>query len=162
MTPWMRKIHKWIGLLIGLQLVLWMSSGFMMSFLDAEKVRGREFRAAPAAKKPWPADALPVSGIVAKSAAVQSISTGWLLDRPVYRLKEEKASRLVDARTGQRVELDAALAQRLAVASSGAECSESSDLRPWSSMLRRAQRCHPRPLPSTARVDRRPVDGRCL
>lgn len=117
MTPWMRKIHKWIGLLIGLQLVLWMSSGFMMSFLDAEKVRGREFRAAPAAKKPWPADALPVSGIVAKSAPVQTISTGWLLDRPVYRLKEEKASRLVDARTGQRVELDATLAQRLAVAS---------------------------------------------
>jgi hypothetical protein len=27
---------------------------------------------------------------------------------------------------------------------------------------RGAQRCHRRPLPSTARVDRRPVDGRCL
>ena len=49
----MRKIHKWIGLLIGLQLVLWMSSGFVMSLLDAEKVRGREFRAPPPAKQAW-------------------------------------------------------------------------------------------------------------
>lgn len=118
MTPWMRKIHKWIGLLIGLQLVLWMSSGFVMSLLDAEKVRGREFRGPVAAKQPWPAGTAAVGGVLAKAQeAAQSVSTGWLLDRPVYRVTGEKATFLVDAKTGERVELDALLARRLAQAS---------------------------------------------
>lgn len=118
MTPWMRKIHKWIGLLIGLQLVLWMCSGFVMSLLDAEKVRGREFRAPMAAKQPWPSDAVSLEPLLGKASdTAQSVSTGWLLDRPVYRLAGEKSTLLIDARNGQRVELDAQLARRLAEAS---------------------------------------------
>jgi len=118
MTPWMRKIHKWIGLLIGLQLVLWMCSGFVMSLLDSEKVRGREFRAPPASKRAWPQDAMPVTPVLAASPdAAQNVTTGWLLDQPVYRLTGEKTVRLFNARSGERVELDAATARRLAVAS---------------------------------------------
>lgn len=118
MSPWMRKVHKWIGLLIGLQLVLWMCSGFVMSLLDAEKVRGREFRTPAAAKQAWPTDAAPVSPLLAAAGvAAQTVSTGWLVDRPVYRLASEKSTHLVDARSGERVDLDAALAQRVAEAS---------------------------------------------
>ena len=40
MTPWMRTIHKWVGLLIGLQFVLWLASGLMMSLLDHDQVQG--------------------------------------------------------------------------------------------------------------------------
>lgn len=118
MTPSMRKIHRWIGLLIGLQLVLWMCSGLVMSLLDADKVRGREFRAPAAAKKPWPEDVQPVSRLLAAERSLtQTVSTGWLIDRPVYRLIGEKSTQLIDARSGQRVELDASLARRLAEAS---------------------------------------------
>lgn len=118
MTPWMRKIHKWIGLLIGLQLVLWMSSGFVMSLLDAEKVRGREFRAPAPAKQPWPSDVVAVGPLLASARdQAVAVTTGWLLDRPVYRLTGEKSTVLIDARNGERVELDALLARRLAQAS---------------------------------------------
>lgn len=118
MTPWMRKIHKWIGLLIGLQLVLWTCSGFVMSLLDADKVKGREFRAPTAATRPWPAEAVPVGRMLAATREpAQSVSTGWLVDRPVYRLVGDKATTLVDARSGQQVDLDAALAGQLAQAS---------------------------------------------
>lgn len=118
MTPWMRRIHKWIGLVIGLQLVLWMCSGFVMSLLDADQVRGREFRAPPAARQAWPADALPVNPLVgAAREPAQVVSTGWLVDRPIYRLASDKATQLIDARSGQPVALDAALAQRIAEAS---------------------------------------------
>jgi Na+-transporting NADH:ubiquinone oxidoreductase subunit F len=41
MTSWMRKIHKWVGLLIGIQFVLWMASGVVISLFDSEKVQGR-------------------------------------------------------------------------------------------------------------------------
>ncbi|NCT81678.1 MAG: 2Fe-2S iron-sulfur cluster binding domain-containing protein [Comamonadaceae bacterium] len=114
----MRKIHKWIGLLIGLQLVLWMCSGFVMSLLDAEKVRGREFRAPAAAKLPWPSETVALRHLVNNAFdPAQTVSTGWLQDRPVYRLTGEKSSLLIDARTGQRVELDGQLARRVAEAS---------------------------------------------
>ncbi|NNC24713.1 hypothetical protein HKX41_11280, partial [Salinisphaera sp. USBA-960] len=44
MTQWMRRIHKWLGLAIGLQFVLWMASGLVMSLLSHDKVQGHEFR----------------------------------------------------------------------------------------------------------------------
>ena len=115
MTPWMRKIHKWIGLLIGLQLVLWMCSGLVMSLLDSERVSGREFRAPPQSKRLWPEDALSVNNVLASTATpVQTISTAWLLNQPIYRLVGEKGIAMIDATDGKRVELTADLAQRLA------------------------------------------------
>lgn len=118
MTPWMRKIHKWIGLAVGLQLVLWMCSGFVMSLLDADQVRGREFRAPPPARQAWPADAQPLNRLLAAAPEpTQAVSTGWLADRPVYRLVRDNIAQLIDARSGQPVVLDAALAQRIAEAS---------------------------------------------
>lgn len=120
MTPWMRKIHKWIGLLIGIQLVLWMSSGLVMSLLNSEKVRGSEFRAPKKASAPlWPQDTLPAEAVLAAAPpTVHAVSTGWLLDRPIYKLASEKNGvTMVDARQGQAVELTADMAQRLASAS---------------------------------------------
>ena len=118
MTQWLKKIHKWLGLLIGLQLLLWMSSGLVMSLLDAEKVRGREFRLPPAARAAWPAQALPVGqALKALQADSQSISTGWLGDQPVYRLATDQGVRLISALRGTEIVLDAALARRLAQAS---------------------------------------------
>ncbi|MDP2005954.1 MAG: 2Fe-2S iron-sulfur cluster-binding protein [Rubrivivax sp.] len=119
MTPWMRKIHRWIGLLIGIQLVLWMSSGVVMSLLNSDKVRGSEFRVAKKASAPtWPEDTLPAEAVLAAARLpVHAISTGWLLDRPIYKLAAEKDVRMVDARQGQAIELTADVAQRLAAAS---------------------------------------------
>lgn len=34
------RIHKWAGLVIGLQIVLWFASGFFMSFFSIDKVHG--------------------------------------------------------------------------------------------------------------------------
>jgi Na+-transporting NADH:ubiquinone oxidoreductase subunit F len=118
MTPWMRKIHKWVGLLIGIQFVLWMASGVVMSLLDSDKVRGREWRIKPAAAPVWPATSVPMDTVLAGSRKhVQTISSGWLLDVPVYRLTDGKASWLVRAQDGKPTSIDAALAQQLAKAS---------------------------------------------
>ena len=105
MTPWMRKIHTWIGLLIGIQLVLWMCSGLVMSLLDSASVRGAEFRAARKAIVPaWPRDTLPAEAVLAAAALpVHAIATGWLADRPIYKLASEQGISMVDARRGQPV-----------------------------------------------------------
>jgi Na+-transporting NADH:ubiquinone oxidoreductase subunit F len=115
MTPWMRKIHKWFGLVIAIQFVLWMSSGVVMSLLDAEKVRGREFRVKPPAAAKWPVDAMTVDAVLARSSnQVMTISSGWLLQMPVYRLANDKASWIVSARDGKPLALDAILAMDIA------------------------------------------------
>lgn len=35
-----RKIHRWLGLLLGIQILLWFTSGFLMSFMPIDEVRG--------------------------------------------------------------------------------------------------------------------------
>lgn len=40
MKHW-RKIHKWLGLLIGLQVLMWISGGVVMSVLPIDMVRGK-------------------------------------------------------------------------------------------------------------------------
>lgn len=34
------RLHKWLALTIGFQLILWFSSGALMSFLSIDKVHG--------------------------------------------------------------------------------------------------------------------------
>jgi len=43
MMPILKKVHKWVGLLIGIQLLLWLLSGLMLSLLNADKVSGVEW-----------------------------------------------------------------------------------------------------------------------
>lgn len=118
MTPWVRRIHQWIGVAIGLQLLVWMCSGLAMSWLDAQRVAGREFRAPAPVRQAWPLNTVALQPLIGhRDDATRSVSTGWLLERPVYRLTGEQSTQLFDAMTGQRIELDAALARRLAQAS---------------------------------------------
>ncbi len=35
-----RKIHRWLGLILGIQILLWFASGFLMSFMPINEVRG--------------------------------------------------------------------------------------------------------------------------
>lgn len=41
-----RKIHKWFGLVLGLQVVIWIASGLLMSAMPIEKVRGKHLQGA--------------------------------------------------------------------------------------------------------------------
>ncbi len=118
MSPWMRRLHKWVGLLLAIQFVLWMSSGVVMSLLDAKKVQGREYRIKPPAAPEWPRNVLAPDAVLAASAGkVMAITSGWLLDRPVYQLQGDKRSWLVDASDGRSVSIDGALARTIASAS---------------------------------------------
>ncbi|MGH3711781.1 MAG: hypothetical protein ACRDRQ_27630, partial [Pseudonocardiaceae bacterium] len=77
MTPWMRKIHKWIGLLIGIQFVLWLGSGLTMSLLDHDQVQGHGYRAHGTKAQPWPKNALPASTVLGKGeSTIQRVSSG--------------------------------------------------------------------------------------
>lgn len=105
-----RRIHKWVGLVLGLQFVLWAISGAVMALLDMDKVGGHSAPKPAEAVSAWPAGMLDTSTI----GPVESFTLRLLVDRPVYELSGGGATRLLDARTGERVIVDSATAERVA------------------------------------------------
>jgi len=105
-----RRIHKWVGLVLGIQFVLWTVSGAIMALLDMDKVGGHSAPAAVEAAAAWPDGLLDP----ARLGAVEGLVLRRLLDRPVYELSGAGGPRLLDARTGQPVAIDAGTAQRIA------------------------------------------------
>lgn len=120
----LRRIHKWIGLVIGLQLVLWTLSGAVMSMLDHETVAGGPAAAARPA-------ALPASSAWSEvqrqlvGRKISGVTVRPLLDRHVYAVTADGGSLLFNAESGRPVVIDAALAERVARAAHGGDAAVS-------------------------------------
>lgn len=114
----LRKLHKWVALFVGLQLLLWTSSGLMFAWLDHHEVSGVHLAAAPSAP---PLDAetrLSNPGDwMAQHAgqAIQEISLVPLNGEWVYRITHAGGAELRDADDGERTRIDAAAARILAL-----------------------------------------------
>lgn len=118
MTRWMRTLHKWVGLILAIQFVLWMGSGLLMSLLDHDKVQGHQHRApAPSTAPQWPAGTLAPSRLLSEAAQpVRTIEATWLRDRAAYRMDNGERTWLVDARSGRSVSVDSGTALAIALA----------------------------------------------
>lgn len=116
MTPMLRKLHKWVGLVVGVQFLLWLASGLVMSLFDHHAVMGEARRAPAPAERFWPLNGLQApSGVLAAAGRPAALlETGWLGARPVYKLSHEGNGWLVDAATGKPVQV--AVADVLAAA----------------------------------------------
>jgi uncharacterized iron-regulated membrane protein len=87
----LRKLHKWLGLVIGLQVVLWAASGLIFAWLDPDAVD-----AAGSVRAVEPA--------VLSSTTVKTEPMTWLGDYPPQDLYDVRAILLAD-RWVWRVEL---------------------------------------------------------
>lgn len=117
----MRTIHRWVGLILGLQLFLWMLSGLVMGLLPHELVSG-EHHHRPSQD----------TGVLSASShfpewtefdwssrhegAIVSLSLQLFEGREVYRIVTGNKTFLFDALTGQLVNIDESTARRRAVA----------------------------------------------
>jgi hypothetical protein len=112
-----RRVHKWIGLILGLQFVIWTVSGAIMAVLDMETVSGGPRPPAVEAKAlPQPGNAWPIVQRALGSEPITTVSVRQMLDRHVYEVGTGDGTRLFDAQNGQAVAIDASLAQRVAEA----------------------------------------------
>jgi len=116
MTPFLRKMHKWVGLVVGLQFLLWLASGMVMSLFDRDVVEGMAHRAPLKAAAEWPRTGLvaPADVLAASRKPVELIDGRWLLQVPAYLLKNGEGSWLVDARNGAPLAVNAAQALQVA------------------------------------------------
>ncbi|WP_133500031.1 2Fe-2S iron-sulfur cluster binding domain-containing protein [Cognatilysobacter terrigena] len=115
MKPWLARVHRWLGLVIGLQVVLWLASGLTMSLLDPAAVEGAATRAPAPATRTWPQGTrTPGEILAAHGRSAERIESAWLLDTPVWRVSHGETSVLRDAYTGATIEIDPATARTIA------------------------------------------------
>lgn len=102
---WTIRIHKWVALLVGIQIVLWVTGGVVMSVIPIETVRGEHNIAAPS---PMPIDAatiIPVGQAAEAAFPGQTIRGATLQiwqDQPVWNVVAVSGdSDLVDAVSGE-------------------------------------------------------------
>lgn len=112
----LRWMHKWVGLILGLQFVLWTFSGGVMALLDHHKVAA-EAAVQPQADVALPANLRSLADVAtAVGAPVLKLKLKPLYDSYVYEATTPAGVRLIDAVDGRRLDVDAARAKTLAVA----------------------------------------------
>lgn len=102
---WTIRIHKWLALVVGIQIIFWVSGGVVMSIIPIETVRGEHNIA-----DTIPAE-LATENLIAVGDAVEAASPASGLaearlqywhGRPVWNvIARNEASQLVDAVTGE-------------------------------------------------------------
>ena len=113
---WLRKIHKWVGLVIGMQFLLWAISGTAMALLDMGEVAGGPTAEQPAptlvaAGNGWPRVQQALAGHQVSGVATRTLPRG-----PVYQVTTENGVQLFDVADGSPVSIDAAKAAEIAKA----------------------------------------------
>lgn len=94
-----RKAHRYLGIFIGIQFIMWTVSGLYFSWTDIDEIHGDHF------KKHHP-EVASFTGLTSPSELVPnekitSIGLREISHKPYYYINEEY---LVDARTGDRLE----------------------------------------------------------
>jgi len=97
-----RKTHKWLGLFIGLQVVIWSLSGLYMTVVHIDTIHGDHLvRTARQQSVTAPMLADPV--VLAAATGAQSIRMGWLDGKPIYIAQNKRGEIAFDARSGHKI-----------------------------------------------------------
>ncbi|TCI02703.1 PepSY domain-containing protein [Corallincola luteus] len=98
-----RKIHKWLGLVLGLQLLLWILGGLYMSAMPIDTVRGRDLARSSAAIA-VPDTLFHVEQLLENHSLLlgdlKLLQLRPWLDRWVYEWADQNGVKLFDASTG--------------------------------------------------------------
>lgn len=115
----LRKLHKWLGLIVGLQLAAWMLSGLVFALLDHRDVTGEH-----STRTPEPAVLTPATSVTDPSTwlgdyaadTIYEVRLAALLDRWVWRIELADRVELRRAEDGAPLQLADPLVRQLALA----------------------------------------------
>jgi len=103
MTAFLKKLHKWVGLLISVQILLWLLSGLMISLLDPAKVSGQQWARSATDESPalQPGEILEPDALTAEQLnGAQEINLTFSNGQPVYWIKRDGSVVRVNAIDG--------------------------------------------------------------
>ena len=119
-----KSLHKWLSVLVALQLLIWLGSGLFFNLMDHSKARGNEHRVKVNATVTVEHEKLlePRSMLKLQTKQVNSIKQIQLLSHPYYLLNHSKGLyahfyneyTLVNAYTGELKVIDGDMAKKLA------------------------------------------------
>lgn len=95
-----RRMHKWLALIVGIQALIWTLTGLYMVAVHIDIIRGHQLVRAPAAAPYDLSELAPPSAILAAESGTSEIRLLRLLGQPVWRAETPKGPRLFDARSG--------------------------------------------------------------
>lgn len=100
-----RVAHKWLALVVGLQLVLWTISGFYMTAVDLDFIHGDSLVRNERPRLILPENAFPIARLREEYEQISDLTIRALPDdaSPVFELKSAAGTVLVDAVTGGRM-----------------------------------------------------------
>ncbi|MFC5510332.1 PepSY domain-containing protein [Massilia jejuensis] len=98
-----RRAHQWIGLVIGVQALLWMISGLYMAVVPLEVIHGDHLAHLPAQPLAPAPGRLPQARLHERYPGITSIRMKNLLGRDVYEIRQGAQASLVDAGSGDRI-----------------------------------------------------------
>ncbi|WP_106639793.1 PepSY domain-containing protein [Allosphingosinicella vermicomposti] len=98
-----RRVHKWLALFVGIQVVLWTITGFYMVSVHIDYIHGDHLVKAPEARGFDLARLVPAEQVVAAHPQTQELRLQHWLDRPVWRVQTTEGRYLVDGQSGQKL-----------------------------------------------------------
>jgi ferredoxin len=122
----LKKIHKWVSVVVFVQLFIWMGSGFLLGKVDGNKAAGRDtlVSQSPASfarfyandsvtKAPLKKTFISINTLIQQYPLVTQIKLDHLFNQPVYKLKivagqhnyQASDYKLVNAVTGELIDL---------------------------------------------------------
>lgn len=112
------SIHKWLGLIVGLQLVVWTGSGLFFAAIHITDIRGEHLVHPAGHAAPMDGSRIKFSSTDALKAVAEDrpieVALRPLAGEPVYEVRGEIGTFLVSAETGERIVVDEARARALA------------------------------------------------
>lgn len=127
-TTRLKTYHKWLALLVFVQLLLWVISGFLLARMDHPLATGQLTQIAKPPLSPISADdaqkLLPIAAILTKSQPAQAVYLDTLLGQWVYRVEHAKGRHdylasdysVFNAYSGEEVFIEQEMAEELALA----------------------------------------------
>ena len=100
-----RTLHKWFALVIGIQALLWVVSGFYMVVVDLDFIHGdplvRNLSTPPPRSSPW----VPLNEVAQRYRDIQQVRIKGLpgFTAPLYEIRTAKAVVLIDGATGSQL-----------------------------------------------------------
>ena len=99
-----RLIHKWFGLILGIQVLFWVAGGVVMSIFPLEMVRGADRSVEPVVVTLNSNDfQIPLSNVLNKYPNAQQIQADYWMGQAVFRVFMDNSQLLVDAGTGTQI-----------------------------------------------------------
>ena len=98
-----RRVHLWVGLLLGVQFLLWMLSGVVMSWFHLSLVRGETAAFSPPPRELQVSTYASPGGVIVQVEGATSVELRSFLERAVYEVRGADGPVLFDASTGERL-----------------------------------------------------------